>query len=102
MANSTIPQLPPILALNGTEVVPVAAYISGEWVTFKATTALIAGLAGTVTTTTVAGLPSAIDAGSGARAFVTDANSTTFLATAVGGGSNKVPVVSNGLVWVIG
>jgi hypothetical protein len=51
---------------------------------------------------TVATLPSASTAGAGARAFVTDANSTTFLATAVGGGANAVPVVSNGTSWVIG
>lgn len=52
--------------------------------------------------TTVSGLPSAAMAGAGARSFVTDANSTTFLATAVGGGSNKVPVVSDGTNWLIG
>jgi hypothetical protein len=52
--------------------------------------------------TTVGALPSAATAGAGARAFVTDANSTTFLATAAGGGANAVPVVSNGTNWVIG
>lgn len=52
--------------------------------------------------TTVAGLPSAATAGMGARAFVTDANATTFLSTVVGGGANKVPVVSDGTNWLIG
>lgn len=52
--------------------------------------------------TTVAGLPSASTAGSGARAFVTDANATTFLSTVAGGGANKVPVVSDGTNWIIG
>lgn len=52
--------------------------------------------------TTVSALPAAATAGAGARAFVTDANSTTFLATAVGGGTNKVPVVSDGTNWLIG
>lgn len=52
--------------------------------------------------TTVAGLPSAVTVGAGARHFVTDANSTTFLAAAVGGGANAVPVVSDGAGWVIG
>lgn len=52
--------------------------------------------------TTVAGLPSASTAGSGARAFVTDANATTFLSTVAGGGANKVPVVSDGTNWLIG
>ena len=52
--------------------------------------------------TTVAGLMSAATAGSGARAFVTDATATTFLSTVAGGGSNKVPVVSDGTNWLIG
>lgn len=52
--------------------------------------------------TTVGSLPAAATAGAGARHFVTDANSTTFLAAAVGGGANKVPVVSDGASWLIG
>ena len=50
----------------------------------------------------VASLPSAATAGAGARAFVTDANATTFLSVVAGGGSNKVPVVSDGTNWLIG
>lgn len=38
----------------------------------------------------------------GRTAFVTDANSSTFHATAVGGGSNVVPVFDNGTAWIIG
>lgn len=53
-------------------------------------------------TTTVSGLPSASTAGAGARAMVTDANATTFLTTVAGGGSNIVPVVSDGTNWKIG
>ena len=52
--------------------------------------------------TTVSALPSASTAGAGARAFVTDATATTFLSTVAGGGSNKVPVVSDGTNWLIG
>jgi hypothetical protein len=52
--------------------------------------------------TTVSSLPSAATAGAGARSFVTDANATTFLSTVAGGGSNKVPVVSDGTNWLIG
>lgn len=52
--------------------------------------------------TTVSGLVSAATAGAGARAFVTDATATTFLSTVSGGGSNKVPVVSDGTNWLIG
>lgn len=51
---------------------------------------------------TVAGLPAAATAGAGARAFVTDANATTFLSVVAGGGANAVPVVSNGTNWLIG
>jgi hypothetical protein len=50
---------------------------------------------------TVATLPAASGL-AGVRAFVTDANSTTFLAIAVGGGVNAVPVVCDGTYWKIG
>jgi hypothetical protein len=56
----------------------------------------------TNTAYTVSTLPSAAALGLGAKAFVTDANSTTFAATVVGGGSNIVPVYSNGTNWKIG
>ena len=52
--------------------------------------------------TTAASLPSAATVGAGARAFVTDANATTFLSTVAGGGANAVPVVSDGTNWLIG
>jgi hypothetical protein len=52
--------------------------------------------------TTVASLPSASTAGAGARSFVTDATVTTFMTTVAGGGSNAVPVVSDGTNWKIG
>jgi hypothetical protein len=51
---------------------------------------------------TVTGLPLATVAGIGARAFVTDSNSTTFANTLSGGGTNIVPVYSDGFVWRIG
>jgi hypothetical protein len=51
---------------------------------------------------TVATLPSASDSGMGARAFVSDANATTFASTVAGGGANKVPVYSDGTNWKIG
>ena len=35
-------------------------------------------------------------------AFVTDATTSAFAATATGGGSSKVPVYSDGTVWRIG
>lgn len=52
--------------------------------------------------TTVANLPSASVVGAGARAFVTDATTKGFLDIVNGGGSNKVPVVSDGSNWYVG
>lgn len=40
--------------------------------------------------------------GAGIRAFVTDATATTFASIVAGGGSNKVPVYSDGTDWRIG
>lgn len=51
---------------------------------------------------TVATLPSASTSGSGARSFVSDANTTTFAAIVAGGGANPVPVYSDGTNWRIG
>jgi hypothetical protein len=51
-------------------------------------------------TTTVGALPAAGVAGR--RAFVTDANASTFYTVAAGGGSIKVPVFDDGASWRIG
>lgn len=54
-------------------------------------------------TFTVATLPAAATAGAGARAFVTDANATTFASiVAAGAPNNTVPVYSDGTNWRIG
>lgn len=53
----------------------------------------------------VANLPAAATAGAGATAFVTDATNTIIVGlglTVVGGGSNKVPVYSDGTNWIVG
>jgi len=47
-------------------------------------------------------LPSASTVGAGARAFVSDATVNTFATAYTGGGSNKVPVYSDGTAWHIG
>lgn len=52
--------------------------------------------------TVVTGLPAPSSAGVGARAFATDATVTTFASAVAGGGSNIVPVYSDGTVWRIG
>lgn len=51
---------------------------------------------------TVATLPSASTVGAGARAFVTDANATTFNSTVAAGGANAISVTSDGTNWKIG
>ena len=60
------------------------------------------GIIPALTVYTVATLPSAATSGMGARAFVSDANATTFASTVAGGGANKVPVYSDGTNWKIG
>jgi hypothetical protein len=47
-------------------------------------------------------LPSATTVGKGAKAFVSDATVATFASAYTGGGSNNVPVYSDGTVWRIG
>jgi len=49
---------------------------------------------------TVASLP--IVGVMGRKAFVSDATSTSFGTTVVGGGTNPVPVFDNGTAWIIG
>ncbi len=51
---------------------------------------------------TVANLTNAGTAGIGARSFVTDANTTTFNSIVGSGGSNNVPVFSDGTNWRVG
>ncbi len=55
-----------------------------------------------LTVYTVATLPSAATSGVGARSFVSDALVATFASTVAGGGSNPVPVYSDGTNWKIG
>lgn len=56
----------------------------------------------TIGVASTAGLGSAADAGQGARRLVTDANATTFHSVVAGGGTNVVPVYSDGTNWRIG
>jgi hypothetical protein len=53
-------------------------------------------------TITVAQLPAAPTVGPNSRAFVSDATTTTFGSTVIGGGANKVPVYFDGTNWKIG
>ena len=54
------------------------------------------------TATTVGNLPNPVTVGAGARSFVTDATTKGFLERVYGGGSNRVPVVSDGVYWYVG
>ena len=51
---------------------------------------------------TVATLPTASTSNAGTRTFVSDSTTTAFGATVTGGGSNTVPVYSNGTSWKVG
>lgn len=55
-----------------------------------------------VSNNSVAMLANANTVGAGARAFVYDATTSTFASAVIGGGSNRVPVYSNGRNWLIG
>jgi hypothetical protein len=71
----------------------IADATSGTTVSFTKMVATVSG--------TVSGLPSASGT-TGCRRFVTDANATTFNSIVAGGGSNNVPVFSDGTNWRIG
>ena len=109
---STIYQLSAVSSVQASDQVPLWSSSQGDSRKFSLTT-LVAFLATAFTSLrassyvatnamTVANLPSAATAGAGARAFVTDANSTTFNAALVGGSTNAVPVFSDGAVWKVG
>lgn len=51
---------------------------------------------------TVSTLPAVSTVNTGQRLIVSDANATTFASIVAGGGSNIMPVVSNGSNWIIG
>ena len=99
-------------SLSPADQVPFDSSSQGDWRAFSLTT-LVSFLSSAftsfaassyvkVTPKTVAGLPSAVTAGAGARATVTDANATTFNAIVAGGGANILPVHSDGTNWRIG
>ncbi len=109
---ATINQLSAVDAVTASDQVPLWSSSQGDSRKFSLTT-LVTFLSTAFSSlravsyiatnaTTVANLPTAATAGAGARAFVTDANSTSFNASLVGGGSNAVPVFSDGSAWKVG
>lgn len=83
-------------------------YRDGEYIlagSISAGTSITAATYVKTTGKAVASLVSAATAGAGARDFVTDALTTLALGlgtTVAGGGSNKVPVHSDGTNWIYG
>lgn len=84
-------------AFDGTE----EFYTIQDGVSHRSTGAQMKTFMGIVAPTTVASLPSAIGL-QGHRSMVTDATSITLGALAAGGGSNVMPVISDGANWIIG
>jgi len=68
----------------------------------SALTILINSYITNTTIYTVATLPTASTTNAGTRTFVSDSTTTTFGATVTGGGTNTVPVYSNGTSWKVG
>ncbi len=98
----TVLQWGPNSYVTGTRDTGVTRKAAGITESNNGTAGSYTGSAFTTGSQTVAQLPSAATAGAGARSFVTDATATTFLSVVSGGGSNKVPVVSDGTNWLIG
>jgi hypothetical protein len=106
----TINQLPTVTQVSGGDQFPLYVTSQGDARRCSVTTMITymeanfdAVVANTVQTTpsTFAQLPNAVG-NTGARAFITDGSTATFGATVAGGGSNFVPVYSNGTVWKVG
>jgi hypothetical protein len=106
----TINQLPTVTQVSGGDQFPLYVTSQGDARRCSVTTMITYMqanfsnvVAATVQTTpsTFAQLPNAVG-NTGARAFITDGSTTTFAATVAGGGSNFVPVYSDGIVWKVG
>jgi hypothetical protein len=89
--------------IQGYHTGPIGANTAntGVFTTLTANTVVISSYIKT-TPVTFSTLPTASIAGSGARAFITDANTTTFGAYVGGGGANNMPLFSNGSAWFVG
>jgi len=109
---ATTNQLSQMETPNAGDLLPVWSTANGSnrALSFSNLALWIAGALGNVVVTgyvkvtpvTVANLPNPAAVGAGAKAFVTDATSTTFHAVVVGGGANNVPVFVDNGQWRIG
>jgi len=92
-------------AVSSTTLTFTEAPATGDKIIVRFMTKTLGSTVGTYVKTSpvaVSGLPSASSVGAGSRAFVTDANATTFASIVANGGSNGVPVYSDGTNWRIG
>jgi hypothetical protein len=106
----TINQLPTVTQVSGGDQLPLFVTNQGDARRCSVTTLIeyIQVNLGAVTCASVQTTPVRFDqlpnavGNAGARAFITNCNTTTFNAAAAGGGSSQVPVFSNGTAWFVG
>ncbi len=92
----------PIFSTGNGDARKISLSAFAAWLANAAMSALTVGSYVKVEAVTVANLPSAVTAGAGARAMVSNASATTFNSIVAGGGANIVPVFSDGTNWRIG
>ena len=106
----TINQLPTVTQVSGGDQLPLFVTNQGDARRCSVTTLIeyVQVNFGAVTCSSVQTTPVTFDqlpnavGNAGARAFITNCNTTTFAATAAGGGSSQVPVYSDGTNWKVG
>ena len=106
----TINQLPTVTQVHGGDQLPLYVTNQGDARRCSVTTLIeyVQVNFGAVTCSSVQTTPIRFDqlpnavGNAGARAFITNCNTTTFNAAAAGGGANQVPVFSNGISWFVG
>ena len=89
------------LSRNAAGVVEINNGTANTYRDLKLRNLISSGGVVTLSSFTVATLPSAATSGAGAMAYVTDANATTARSTVAAGGANKVLVFSDATNWLI-
>jgi hypothetical protein len=106
----TINQLPTVTQVSGGDQLPLFVTNQGDARRCSVTTLIeyVQVNFGAVTCMSVQTTPVRFDqlpnavGNAGARAFITNCNTTTFNAAAAGGGSSQIPVFSDGIIWRVG
>lgn len=100
------PTPPPVAQLPFGRLVGTAVFLTDSGLQFlQQLWTLATGLTPATGVFTTATLPTAANAGAGARAFVTDATLAAaghFGSAYVGGGANAVPIWTDGTTWYLG